>query len=65
MTQEQIDALKGALRQVSDACAEAEKMVSDYSKCESDVSRKYLGAAIKKHASAIPQMLKPEIFNFG
>lgn len=63
MNPEQIEELRKAIVAVTDACKEAECLISDYMKCESEVSKKYLGAAIKKHASAISSNFKPELFN--
>ena len=62
MTPEQIEELRKVIIAVIDACKEAECLISDYMKCESEVSKKYLGAAIKKHASGIPQLLTAEAF---
>jgi Xaa-Pro aminopeptidase len=61
MTPEQIENLKKAIIATSDACAEAEQLISDYMKCESDISKKYLAAAIKKHASTITSHMTPDL----
>ena len=53
MSPEQIEALKKMLEETKVAIAEVESMVNDYSKCESEISKKYLSAAIKKQAGAI------------
>lgn len=37
-------------------------MTSDYDKCESEISRKYLSAAIKKHAASIMQSWPSDLF---
>lgn len=62
MTPEQIEELKKALAQTKAACEEAETMTSDYDKCESEISRKYLSAAIKKHAASIMQSWPSDLF---
>lgn len=58
MTQEQIDELKNSLADVKSAVSGIEGVIEDLEKCTSDISRKYLSAAIRKQVSAIPQMLK-------
>ena len=63
MTPEQIENLRKAVIATADACTEAEQLISDYLKCESDISRKYLGAAMKKHASTITSHITPDLFN--
>lgn len=63
MTPEQIENLRKAIIAVTDACAETEQLISDYMKCESEISKKYLAAAVKKHASAITSHMTPGIFD--
>lgn len=63
MNPEQIEELRKAIIAVTDACKEAECLISDYMKCESDVSKKYLAAAIKKHAAAITSNMPANMFN--
>jgi hypothetical protein len=53
MNQEQLESLKTSVAATKEACIETEKLISDYMKCESDIAKKYLGAAIKKTAAAI------------
>lgn len=62
MNPEQIEEMRRAVASVKETCSEVELLISDYLKCESEMSRKYLGAAIKKHASGIAAGLKPELF---
>lgn len=62
MTPEQIEELKKAVEATKAACDEASALISDYEKCESDISRKYLSAAIKKHASSITSNMPAGIF---
>ncbi len=61
MTQEQmIEEIKKSIETIKSSCNEVEALISDYSKCESEVARKYLSAAIKKHGSMIPGVKIPE-----
>ena len=55
MTEEQKNTLKSMLVHVRATLEEVETMMEDYEKCQSETSRKYLGAAILKTAA----MLKP------
>lgn len=63
MNKEQIEELAKALSAVRKAVAEAEAMIEDYMKCGSEISRMYLGAAIKKHASRITSNLPAGLFD--
>lgn len=63
MTPEQIEELRKAVAAAADACRETECLISDYMKCESDVSRKYLSAAIRKHASIITSSVPAGMFS--
>lgn len=51
MTEEQKNALKSTLEHVRATLAEVETMMEDYEKCQSETSRRYLGAAILKTAA--------------
>ena len=53
MNPEQLEEIKNVVEAVKAACRETEELISDYDKCESEVARKYLAAAIKKHAAAL------------
>lgn len=57
MTQEQIAELKSSLADVKSAVIGIEGVIEDLERCTSDISRKYLSAAVRKQVSAIPQML--------
>lgn len=45
-----------------EAITESEAMIEDYSQCRSEVSKKYLAAAVKKHASRITSLIPPGLF---
>ena len=62
MTPEQIERLQTAIADIINSCKETEAMISDYSKCESEISKKYLGAAIKKQASSITSHMPADMF---
>ena len=42
---------------------ESEALIEDYSQCHSDISRKYLAAAVKKHASRITSFIPQGLFD--
>lgn len=50
MTDEQIEEIKSAISNVRKRADEVEQMLADYARCESETSKKYLGAAILKIA---------------
>lgn len=58
MTPEQINELKDMLATMKTAIAETEMMLTDYDNCSSEISKKYLGAAIKKQAAGITSNMK-------
>ena len=60
MTQEQIEELRKSIETIKGSCNETEALIADYSKCESEVAKKYLSVAIKKHGSMIPGIKIPE-----
>jgi len=57
MTEEQRNTLNGMLAHVRATLDEIEKMLADYDQCQSEMSRKYLGAAILKTAA----VFKPSV----
>lgn len=63
MTKEQIEELAKALAAMREAIAESEALIEDYSQCRSDISRKYLAAAVKKHASRITSLIPQGLFD--
>lgn len=63
MSKEQIEELAKALAAMSKAIAETETMIADYNGCQSDISKKYLAAAIKKQASGITSCIQPGVFD--
>ena len=46
-----------------EAISESEALIEDYSQCRSDISRKYLAAAVKKHASRITSFIPQGLFD--
>lgn len=46
-----------------EAITESEELIEDYSQCRSDISRKYLAAAVKKHASRITSFIPQGLFD--
>ena len=63
MTKEQIEELARALAAMRDAISESEALIEDYSQCRSDISRKYLAAAVKKHALRITSFIPSGLFD--
>lgn len=57
MTEEQRNTLKSMLEHVRATLDEVEKMLADYDQCQSETSKKYLGAAILKTAA----VFKPNV----
>lgn len=57
MTEEQRNTLKSMLGHVRATLDEVEKMLVDYDQCQSEMSKKYLGAAILKTAA----VFKPNV----
>ena len=53
MTPEQINTLSKMLAKMKIAVTETEEMLADFNACTSEISKKYLSAAIKKHAASI------------
>ena len=53
MTPEQINTLSKMLADTKTAINETEEMLADFNACTSEISKKYLAAAIKKHAASI------------
>jgi len=45
------------------AITEAEALISDYLLCQSDISKMYLAAAVRKHASRITSLIPAGIFD--
>jgi hypothetical protein len=62
MNKEQIEELSKAFILMKNAILESEAMIEDYMQCKSEVSKKYLAAAIKKHSSSITSLITPNIF---
>jgi len=58
MTPEQIEQLKETLSQAKTSIEEVEQMIADLKACSSEISKKYLGAAVKKQATLIVSTLK-------
>ena len=46
-----------------EAIIESEALIEDYLQCRSDISRKYLAAAVKKHASRITSFIPQGLFD--
>jgi len=63
MTKEQIEELAKALAAMREAISESEALIEDYLRCCSDISRKYLAAAVKKHASRITSFIPSGLFD--
>jgi len=63
MNKEQIEELAKALAAMRDSISEIESIIEDYGQCRSEVSRKYLAAAIKKHSSALMTSIPAGIFD--
>lgn len=63
MNKEQIEELARALAAMREAISESEQLIDDWSKCGSEISRKYLGAAVKKHASRITSLMPAGLFD--
>lgn len=63
MTKEQIEELAKALAAMREAITESEALIDDYLQCRSDISRKYLVAAVKKHASRITSFIPQGLFD--
>jgi hypothetical protein len=57
MTEEQRNTLNIMLEHVRASLDEVEKMLADYDRCQSETSKKYLGAAILKTAA----VFKPNV----
>lgn len=57
MNKEQIEELSRALAAMREAVVESEAMVKDYMQCCSEISKKYLGAAIKKQVSRVVSLV--------
>lgn len=53
MTPEQFEALKKMIAETKAALQEVEAMMADVEACSSEISKKYLYAAIKKQAGGI------------
>ena len=62
MNKEQIEELSKVLAAMREAISESEAMIEDYSQCRSEVSKKYLAAAVKKHASRITSLIPSGLF---
>lgn len=58
MTPEQLEELKKMLAETKTAIEETEAMVTDLGNCSSEISKKYLSAAIKKQAATITSHMK-------
>lgn len=58
MTPEQLNELKKMIAETRAALDEVDTMIADVEKCVSDISKKYLYAAIKKQASTITSHMK-------
>lgn len=63
MNKEQIEELAKILAAMREIISETDAMIEDYSQCRSDISRKYLAAAIKKHASRITSFIPQGLFD--
>ena len=57
MTEEQRNTLNSMLGHIRAMLDEVEKMLADYDQCQSETSKKYLGAAILKTAA----VFKPNV----
>lgn len=63
MNKEQIEELTKILNLMKEAVLESEAMIVDYTQCQSEVSKKYLAAAIKKHAARITSFIPNGFFD--
>ena len=63
MNKEQIEELAKSLAAMREAILETEAMIEDYSQCHSEISKKYLAAAVKKHASRITSIIPQGLFD--
>lgn len=62
MNKEQIEELSKIFSTMKNAISESEAMIEDYMQCKSEVSKKYLAVAIKKHSSNITSLIPLNFF---
>ena len=62
MNKEQIEELGKILVTMKNTISESEAMIEDYMQCKSEVSKKYLAVAIKKHSQNISTLMPTSLF---